>query len=434
MDLNIEMLKLILYATKNKNVCLGRTPNIPTDEKTYILKEYNLKEFVEKEQEYISLSLLVQSENGSEEIHSINNIISMEYDIGENSSNEFKIWFFSVNLEKLDYLSNDCKQERHKTWRIFLYPDMYFLDKTRKSQEIDMNKFMYINPIFRDRDFKIDYDKVFIAMPFKYDEYNLIYNSYIKPILTKMNFEPVRVDEKTTSGDVMECVWKEINESAFVIADVSTANANVLYEIGIAHTLGKEVIILTDCTEEVPFDIRKNRYLNYKTDSEGSIQVMKRTLENVIADIAIKICNGCKENSQVLNIEDIEYLSNELSINKFKIIVKRGNLAILLKKDDDFAKFFMESDRCKVSPYYERNNCMNIYLESDKNANINLNFDIEISNEKYLQALRLISEGQAKFEVYIVSNGLRTISTKRIFDSKNAKIELNRQLLRIPKI
>lgn len=438
MKLSNHLLKLLLYATKNRKVCFGRTPNIPKNEKIYILKEYNLNIFEEDGEQYITLSLSIENNNGGIEAFSIDNIKFIEYDIGENSAGEFKIWFHTVDFEKINKLKyiddqeeyNKILDEVNNTWRIFIYPDLYFLDKTGRAEKINMRQFMFVNPIFRERDLKVDYDKVFIAMPFADEKYNSIYNSYIKPILNKMHYEAVRIDEKTNPGDVMEFVWKEINESAFVIADVSIANPNVLYEIGIAHTLGKEVIILTDSPDKVPFDIKKNRYLDYSVYDEKSIKEMKEKLESAIKIITSKMNDGFKEKIQILSINEIESLADEMSINAAKIVVKRCDLAIIIKKDDWFVKKIEEAEQMNFSSYYEEKiNKINICFGESEQTEIS--FNIDISNNEYYDILKSISQGQARCEIYIVSDGMKEMSMKKIFDTSMSKLNLSRQLSRI---
>jgi hypothetical protein len=46
-------------------------------------------------------------------------------------------------------------------------------------------------------------------------------------------------------------------------------NPNVFYEIGIAHTLGREVILITQNAEDIPFDLRHLRYVRYLNNAEG---------------------------------------------------------------------------------------------------------------------------------------------------------------------
>jgi hypothetical protein len=60
-----------------------------------------------------------------------------------------------------------------------------------------------------------------------------------------------------------------IARSKVVICDLSGRNANVFYETGIAHTLGREVILITQSDNDVPFGLRHHRYIKYLNNSEG---------------------------------------------------------------------------------------------------------------------------------------------------------------------
>jgi hypothetical protein len=67
----------------------------------------------------------------------------------------------------------------------------------------------------------------------------------------------------------MQDVATLIDRSRVVIADCTTRNPNVFYEIGIAHTLGREVILIAQRESDVPFDLRHLRYIEYSTDPTG---------------------------------------------------------------------------------------------------------------------------------------------------------------------
>jgi len=61
----------------------------------------------------------------------------------------------------------------------------------------------------------------------------------------------------------MARIWQHINESAVMIAVCFGANSNVYYEIGVAHTLGKPVLLLGRAGEEkndIKFDLQGVRY------------------------------------------------------------------------------------------------------------------------------------------------------------------------------
>lgn len=74
----------------------------------------------------------------------------------------------------------------------------------------------------------------------------------------------IRADNLFEPSVIIDDIWREINKAEIVIADISIHNANVFYEIGIAHTLGKRVILIRkDDGQDAPFDIKLWRYYNY---------------------------------------------------------------------------------------------------------------------------------------------------------------------------
>ena len=69
-----------------------------------------------------------------------------------------------------------------------------------------------------------------------------------------------------------------IDRSRVVICDCTGRNPNVFYEIGIAHTLGREVILITQADADIPFDLRHLRYVKYLNNAEGRA-VLRAALE-----------------------------------------------------------------------------------------------------------------------------------------------------------
>jgi len=84
----------------------------------------------------------------------------------------------------------------------------------------------------------------------------------------------------------MQSVWEGINRARLIIADLTGRNPNVFYELGIAHTLGKPVIMLTQSMDYVPFDLRHLRCIVYQY-KPGSIEkfesALKRTVRRVLS-------------------------------------------------------------------------------------------------------------------------------------------------------
>ena len=66
-----------------------------------------------------------------------------------------------------------------------------------------------------------------------------------------------------TPGGIMQQVWNSVRAAQVVVADLTGLNANVMYELGVAHALGKPTILITQRADHLPFDVRGMRWHAY---------------------------------------------------------------------------------------------------------------------------------------------------------------------------
>jgi hypothetical protein len=100
-----------------------------------------------------------------------------------------------------------------------------------------------------------------------------------------MNLTVARGDDFFTAKSVMSDIWDAINSCRIVIADCTGRNPNVFYEIGMAHTLGKPVILISQNKEDVPFDIQHIRYLTYEFTPRGMSEFEKKLTSTVESEL-----------------------------------------------------------------------------------------------------------------------------------------------------
>ena len=67
-----------------------------------------------------------------------------------------------------------------------------------------------------------------------------------------------------TPGLITDQFWRGIRRADVVVADITGSNPNVFYELGLAHALGKEVLIVAQGVERPPFDVSTARLLRYE--------------------------------------------------------------------------------------------------------------------------------------------------------------------------
>jgi hypothetical protein len=102
----------------------------------------------------------------------------------------------------------------------------------------------------------------FVMMPFGnwFDRY---YREIYVPAINEAGFDAVRADELFSSGSVVEQIWEQIQKSSVLLADLTDRNANVFYELGLAHADIKPVVFTAAKVEDVPFDLRHLRVIIY---------------------------------------------------------------------------------------------------------------------------------------------------------------------------
>jgi hypothetical protein len=120
----------------------------------------------------------------------------------------------------------------------------------------------------------VDKRKVFVLTPFhpRYEDTFRLISSACREV----GLICTRGDEQYIQGGVLSHILNEITSAGIVIANIDGRNPNVFYELGIAHALGKNVIILASGLEDVPFDLRSQRLVlwNNPTELEKSLHQM----------------------------------------------------------------------------------------------------------------------------------------------------------------
>ncbi len=113
--------------------------------------------------------------------------------------------------------------------------------------------------------------------------YSLIY----KPAIEKAGLTPIRADDDIFStGKIIDQIWKGITTSKVLVAELTSRNANVFYELGLAHALQKPVVLVSSNEEDVPFDLNHIRVIYYDMkDPFWGQKLIDKIAENIISAI-----------------------------------------------------------------------------------------------------------------------------------------------------
>lgn len=125
------------------------------------------------------------------------------------------------------------------------------------------DRWLFVNPVvFQGRGFMPKPDHAFVIMPFT-PKWSACVFQTIKDVLAESGMKCIRADEQY-GHQILEDVWKGICEASLVVADVTSRNPNVYYELGIAHVLGRRVLLITQDIADIPFDTRVYRHVLYQ--------------------------------------------------------------------------------------------------------------------------------------------------------------------------
>lgn len=127
------------------------------------------------------------------------------------------------------------------------------------------------------KELKINADQATLLMPFN-KRYNKIYR-HIKETCQDNGFECIRTDEEKieSNNNLRKFIVEQILKAKVVIAVLDGRNANVFYEVGIAHAMGKLVILVASLNDDVPIDIKANRIVFYNSPTD-----LKEKLSNCL--------------------------------------------------------------------------------------------------------------------------------------------------------
>jgi tetratricopeptide (TPR) repeat protein len=119
----------------------------------------------------------------------------------------------------------------------------------------------------------------FILMPFgnkkspdgRAINFDAVYGELIKPAILKAGLEPIRADEEQVGGVIHKPMFERLVLCEFAVADLTTANANVFYELGVRHATrpASTVLMFASSAGAIPFDTAMLRALPYDLGADG---------------------------------------------------------------------------------------------------------------------------------------------------------------------
>jgi len=127
-------------------------------------------------------------------------------------------------------------------------------------------------------------NKCFVMMPFN-DHFQSYYERVFSPAIQNVGLSPIKVDEVYTPTQISDDIFELIQNATIILADVTTKNPNVNYELGIAHALDKKTVIITQDRSDIPFDYQHLRHILYDTKFAGWEEKLREQIESSILSV-----------------------------------------------------------------------------------------------------------------------------------------------------
>lgn len=127
-------------------------------------------------------------------------------------------------------------------------------------------------------------EKAFILMPFK-NPYDSYYPAIFKPALEQVGYEVYRADDVFSPQPIIIDIQESIKQADLILCEMSERNPNVFYELGLAHAIGKPVILVSHNEQDVPFDLRHIRIIFYNFRMAGWEEKLKSEIKEAALSV-----------------------------------------------------------------------------------------------------------------------------------------------------
>jgi MAP3K TRAFs-binding domain len=167
--------------------------------------------------------------------------------------------------------------------------------------------------------------------PFKID-FEAVYKTLIKPAIIKADMDPIKADEETVNGIIHKPMFERIILCDYVVTDMTGANANAFYELGVRHAVKPfTTVTIFNSNSDIPFDVGPARSMSYTCDAEGKISDLDKTIEK-LAEQLIRAKTDKTTDSPIYQLVDGINFQNSVAHEKTDIFRKQVEYNEQLKK------------------------------------------------------------------------------------------------------
>jgi tetratricopeptide (TPR) repeat protein len=150
-------------------------------------------------------------------------------------------------------------------------------------------------------------------------DFDLVYAQVIEPAIVAADMEPIRADQEKTRGIIHKPMFERIILSDYVVADLTGANANVFYELGIRHAVKPYTTISIFASDsDLPFDLGPVRTAPYRYVPDNGVEDTT-TIKKIITQGLVEAKKSKTTDSPIYQLVDGIQFQNSVAHEKTDI-------------------------------------------------------------------------------------------------------------------
>lgn len=170
----------------------------------------------------------------------------------------------------------------------------------------------------------------FVLMPFS-GPINKYYNGIFKPTLEKEGFVVRRADDLNTPKPIIDDIRRLIKKADLILCELTGLNPNVLYELGMAHAIGKAAIMVTQNMSAVPFNLKHLRIIDYDPSHPNWVKLLTKRIEKCIKELLTSHSDKWPQPLLQTNTNGNVFPQNKISLLRWNGLTTREQTSLYQK-------------------------------------------------------------------------------------------------------
>jgi nucleoside 2-deoxyribosyltransferase len=154
----------------------------------------------------------------------------------------------------------------------------------------------------------------FVIQPFDGGPFDKRFEDTLAPAITAAGVEPYRVDRDDSAVVPIQSIQEGIRRADVCLADISTDNPNIWFEVGFAIAMGKHIeLVCSHERQKFPFDVQHRTIIRYKTQAQ-------RDFESLAERVTRRLKAAIAKQNEIASIEDLEPIANREGLSSHEIV------------------------------------------------------------------------------------------------------------------